>query len=322
MNNITLGQFIPGNSWIYKIDPRMKIILTFLLMTIVFMIPNVKLMIIGFILFILMFISTRISIIKLIKGLKPVVILMLFTFALQIIYNKEGNLLKTFNFEVSLYHIFILLGLSVFYIYTKKYVPIKMIYFITFLFAFFFIQYYFSFSKYNFFDYSFDIYTSGLEKGFFVFFRVILMIGLTSLLTFSTMNMDINNGLSSVLKPLKIIKFPVDTISMMLSLVLRFIPTLLDETNKIMRAQASRGVDFNEGRLKDKINQIISLLVPMFVISFKKADDLSNAMTTRGYVIDAPRTKLDEMKLRLSDYIYLIIAICILCFIIWSKYGV
>ena len=85
-----------------------------------------------------------------------------------------------------------------------------------------------------------------------------------------------------------------------------------------MNAQASRGVDFNEGSIKDKVNQIISLLIPMFVISFKRAEDLSNAMEARGYIIGAKRTKLDELKLRWRDYLSLIIVIALFGLVIWS----
>ena len=145
------------------------------------------------------------------------------------------------------------------------------------------------------------------------------MIGLTSLLTLSTMTTDINNGLEAVLSPLKLIKIPVGIFAMMISLTLRFIPTLMIESKKIMNAQASRGVDFNEGNLKQKVNQIISLLIPMFVISFNRADELSNAMEARGYVIGKKRTKLDLLKLRWRDYIAIIISITLLVLIILSR---
>ena len=109
---------------------------------------------------------------------------------------------------------------------------------------------------------------------------------------------------------------------MLVSLTLRFIPTLLMESKKIMNAQASRGVDFQEGKLKDKVVQIISLLIPMFVISFKRAEDLSNAMETRGYIIGAKRTKLDELKLRWRDYVAIFISLALLALVIWSRFYV
>ena len=145
------------------------------------------------------------------------------------------------------------------------------------------------------------------------------MIGITSLLTVSTMSTDINNGLEWVLSPLRIIKVPVSVLSMTISLTLRFIPTLYEETRKIMNAQASRGVDFQEGKLKDKVTQIISLLVPMFVISYKKAEDLAYAMEARGYIPGKERTKLEVLKYKASDYITYAFLILFIAFIISGK---
>ena len=97
---------------------------------------------------------------------------------------------------------------------------------------------------------------------------------------------------------------------MMISIALRFIPTLINETTKILRAQASRGVDFNEGKIKDKIFQIVSLLVPMFAISYNKAEDLANAMEVRGYIPGEVRTRINVLKYRLADvltFVFMII---------------
>lgn len=319
MNNITIGQYIPGNSWIYKMDPRIKIILTIVLMVAIFLLPSLISMLIAVGVFFLMLLTTRIPILKMIKGLKPVLVLLLFTFILQVIYNTEGRLLVSIDFQIGMYQCFMIVGVLIIYFLTKKYLPIRFLYFCLMLIAVFAIQHFIKFDSFVWSNYKLDIYESGLEKGGFVMLRVVLMICITSLLTFSTMSTEINNGLSAVLSPLKLIKVPVGVISMMLSLTLRFIPTLLEETNKIMKAQASRGVDFSEGRLKDKIMQIISLLIPMFVISFKRAEDLANAMEARGYVIDGKRTKLDLLKLRAGDYIALVITLAILGLSIYLK---
>ena len=109
---------------------------------------------------------------------------------------------------------------------------------------------------------------------------------------------------------------------MLISLTLRFIPTLLSESKKIMAAQASRGVDFNEGSLKDKVNQIISLLIPMFVISFKRADELSNAMEARGYVIGAKRTKIDLLKFRFIDFFSIFVVASLFVIVILHMVGI
>lgn len=324
MNNITFGQYIPGNSWIYKLDPRMKIILTIALIVLVFIIPTLTGMLIALGLFILLFISTRISLIRVIKGLKPVLFLLLFTVVLQLIYTKgtAKTLLHIFDMQIGLYQLLIMIGLLLIYFFTKKYLPFKFIYLLIILGLIFTTMWKLRFDDFIWNDFKFYVYEEGINKSAFIFIRIVMMIGITSLLTLSTMSMDINNGLEAVLSPLKLIKIPVGVFSMLISLTLRFIPTLLEESKKIMNAQASRGVDFNEGKLSDKVKQIISLLIPMFVISFKRAEDLSNAMEARGYVIGAKRTKLDELRLRFLDYFSLILVIGLYTLVIWSRFYV
>jgi energy-coupling factor transport system permease protein len=134
------------------------------------------------------------------------------------------------------------------------------------------------------------------------------------------MTTDINDGLEGILFPLKWIKLPVDVLAMMVSLTLRYIPTLLIETDKIMKAQASRGVDFKEASLKEKVTQVISLLIPVFVISFKRAEDLANAMEVRGYVIGQKRTKIDVLKVKYSDLVSLLIVVIIMLLTIYQVF--
>ena len=313
MNNITFGQYIPGDSWIYKLDPRLKIILTILYIVLIFLLPNLISMAIGLGLFALIFISTRISIFKWLKSMKPVMFLLLFTIILQLVYSSSDNsrLLYSFDMQIGLYSFLIMLAIVIVYFCTKKFVSFKFLYLLLCLGGIFSILWLVKFDNFIWSDFTFNLYQKGLENALFIFIRIILMIGVTALLTFSTMSTDINNGLEAVLSPLKLIKIPVGIFSMLISLTLRFIPTLLDESKKIMNAQASRGVDFNEGSLKAKVNQIISLLIPMFVISFKRADDLANAMEARGYIVGGKRTKLDELKLRWRDYTVMVITILI-----------
>ena len=208
--------------------------------------------------------------------------------------------------QFGLYNMLISVGLLLLFFLTVRFIPFKFIYFLIFVLLSFVSQYYLK-EQYLFGAYNIEIFQDGLERAGFVFLRVVIIVLISSLLTFSTSSTDLNNGLESVMKPLKVIKFPVSEMAMMLSITLRFIPTLLDETNKIMKSQASRGVDFKESKLKDKVTQIVSLLVPMFVISFQRAEDLANAMESRGYVIGAKRTKLDEMKIRFLDCMALFI---------------
>ena len=325
-NNITFGQYVPGNSWIYKLDPRVKILLTIVMIVLIFLIPNLYGMFVALGVFVLLFISTRISIFKVLKSIKGVLFILLFTVVLQLIYTKgtTETLYYAFDMSIGLYQILIMVGLFVVYYVTKKYIPFKFTYLLLILFLCFMVLWN---SPFHLFDWNFDVkitdftfnvYKEGVEKSGFIFIRIVVMIGITSLLTLSTMSIDINNGVEALLSPLKLFKVPVGVFAMLISLTLRFIPTLLIETKKIMNAQASRGADFSEGHLHEKVRQIIALLIPMFVVSFKRADDLSNAMEARGYIIGEPRTKLDELKFRWRDYVAIVVVLGFLGLVIWS----
>lgn len=321
MNNITIGQYISGNSWIYKMDPRIKIILTFIFMAVIFILPSILSVSIALLIFFVIIITARIPLLKMISGLKGVVYLMLFTFVLQICYTKGSSdtLIKTLEFHFSFITMSLCIILILIYMFTKKYIPFKMIYFLAVVALLFVIQYVIDYNTLFNLTYKLKVYEEGLVKGGFISIRVILMVSLTSLLTFTTSTMEIQNGITSVLSPLKLLHIPVEIFSMMLSLTLRFIPTLLEETKKIMDAQSSRGVDFSEGGLKSKITQIISLLVPMFVISFRRAEELSNAMISRGYDLSAKRTRYDKLKLHFIDYFSLILSLFVLAFTIYLR---
>lgn len=311
LDNIVIGQYIPGTSWIYKLDPRIKIVGSILLIVALFLVPNLYVLL-GFLaVFLIGFITTGISLIKLIKGLSGLLFLLVFTFLLQLFYSTDGPLLTTWHFQISWYHILMFVGLFLLFLLTRKYILHKVLYFFFLVVIAFVLQAVVHFDT-SLMHYNALIYQQGLEKASFVFIRIVIMIGITTLLTFSTMSTELNTGLYCLLKPLKYIKVPVGVISMMFSLTLRFIPTLLEETKKIIKAQASRGIDFANGKLKDRVVQIISLLIPMFVVSFKRAEELADAMEARGYVIDAPRTELNVLKLRYYDYIGLVVLFGIL----------
>lgn len=330
MDNITFGQYIPGKSWIYKLDPRTKILLTIALIVLIFLIPNLEIMLIALGVFFVLFLTTRVPFLKVLKGLRGVLFLLLFTVVLQLVYTKstDNPPLYVFDMEFGLYQLIIISVLLILYFTTKKFIKFKFIYLLLILFLSFMVlwtnpfeKWYWAFNH-NFTSFEFEVYKEGLEKSGFIFIRIVLMIGITSLLTLTTMSTDINNGIEWVLAPLKLIKVPVGVFSMLISLTLRFIPTLFEESKKIMKAQASRGVDFQEGKLVEKINQIIALLIPMFVLSFKRADDLSNAMEARGYVIGGKRTKLDVLKFRFLDYFSFIVMIGLFVVVIWSRFYV
>lgn len=326
MNNITFGQYYPGNSWIYKIDPRTKILLTIAYVILIFLIPNLEIMVLAFLILLLIFLTTRIPVLKVLKGLKGVLFLLLFTIILQLIYIKDDTAMPMYSFQMSIgwIQIGILVGLVLLYLLTSRFIKFKFLYLLVIVFLGFvllwnnpFEQFYWDFKK-PLLDWTFDVYEKGAKTAGFIFLRITMMIVITSLLTLSTMTTDINSGLEWILAPLKIIKIPVGVFAMLISLTLRFIPTLLEETKKIMNAQSSRGADFNEGKLTEKVRQVISLLIPMFVLSFKRAEDLSNAMEARGYIIGAPRTKIDKLTFNWRDYICYFITLVFLGLVIWS----
>lgn len=324
MNNITIGQFIPGDSWLHKLDPRIKLFSLVLMLVATFLIPvsSNRIPLISMIailgIIIALTISTRIPMRKVLNGLKPIVFLLTFTFVIQLFYVKSGNLVfDPIEMHISLSSVAGIILFILFYNVTKKYIKFRILYFFFAVFMIFFIQAVLPYIALT--SYTFEVYDQGLLRAGFIFLRITNVIILTSLLTFTTMTTDLNYGIESLLKPLKIIKVPVDMIAMMLSLTLRYIPTLLIETEKIMKAQASRGVDFKESTFKEKISQIISLLIPVFVISFKRSEDLGNAMEVRGYVIGQKRTRVDEYIISFKDISTLVVTVLILAVIIYTR---
>ena len=329
MDNIIIGQYIPGKSLIHRLDPRMKISILIIMIVALFVAHTIfeEAILLVFILFLI--ITSRIPILKVLKGLKAILFLVCFTAILQLGNVRTGEfIVKDIFMYMSLYNLLIAIALIFIYFFTRKFIPFRFIYLLLLCALSFVLQYYFTTGPLLF-KYEISFTNDGLIRVGFIVLRLLNLVLLSSLLTFTTSPMDLKNGLESLMKPLKIIKVPVGEIAMMISLVLRFIPTLLEETSKIIKAQASRGADFNEATFRQKMKQIISLLVPMFVVSFKRADDLANAMESRGYVIGEKRTSIDVMKLTFKDYYALFLILILLTFIImgavchvdiWSVY--
>ncbi|GGF34999.1 energy-coupling factor transporter transmembrane protein EcfT [Halobacillus andaensis] len=158
-----------------------------------------------------------------------------------------------------------------------------------------------------------DLYREAVIQGATISLRFFLLIMVTSLLTLTTTPIEITDAIEHLLGPLKKVRFPVHELALMMSISLRFIPTLMQETEKISKAQASRGVDFRTGSFKDRIKAIIPLLVPLFVSAFKRAEELAMAMEARGYKGGEGRTKLRELQVGRMDYmisgLFLLLAI-------------
>ena len=158
-----------------------------------------------------------------------------------------------------------------------------------------------------------NIYTEGIARAIMMALRVmILIVGSSILLTYTTSPISLTDGLESLLSPLKRIKVPVHTFAMMMSIALRFIPTLVEETEKIMNAQKSRGADFTSGSLAQRAKALIPLLVPLFVSSFKRAEELATAMECRCYRGDKNRTKLVKLEYKGLDFAFIGIFLALL----------
>ena len=165
----------------------------------------------------------------------------------------------------------------------------------------------------------FSIYSDAVFQTLYIVVRLTLMIVITTILTATTKPLDLTLGIEKLLKPFERIGLPAHIIAMMISIALRFIPTLIEETQRIMNAQASRGVDMENGSLKEKVMAILSLIVPLFVSSFDRADQLANAMEARGYDPSKERTRYKVLSMTMIDYIGMALSMALVlgCVAMW-----
>ena len=159
--------------------------------------------------------------------------------------------------------------------------------------------------------FGFTIYTNAIMQTLYIAIRLIYMILITTLLTATTKPMDMTTGLEDLMVPLKKLHVPAHEIAMIISIALRFIPTLIEETQRIIKAQSSRGVDLQEGKLMEKIMAVLSLIVPLFVSAYQRAEDLANAMEARGYIPDRKRTRYKQLHIHFRD-----VCVLLLCAIV------
>ncbi|NAO99857.1 energy-coupling factor transporter transmembrane protein EcfT [Halomonas sp. MG34] len=262
-NTLIIGQYVPGNSLVHKLDPRTKITLIFFFVFIVFLANNVVSYSILALFALASMLTSRVPIRFIMKGLTPVWFLIVFTFILHIIVTKEG----TVWLEI----------------------------------------------------YSFQIYSGGVFQGIAISLRFFLLILITSLLTLTTTPIEITDAIEDMLHPLKKVKFPVHELALMMSISLRFIPTLMQETEKISKAQASRGVDFRTGSIKDRAKAVVPLLIPLFVSAFKRAEELAMAMEARGYKGGEGRTKLRELKINARDIAVYLLFIAVIAGLLLTR---
>ncbi len=267
LKDITIGQFFPGNSFIHKMDPKAKIILTVLYMVILFTAKNILTFAAVIIFSGILVAISKISPKLILKGLKPIIFIIVFTTVLNIFYVKGTPIFP--NAEI--------FGLKI------------------------------------------TISWEGVITAVLMALRIVILIVTTSLLTYTTSPIALTDGIERLLNPLKAIKVPVHEFSMMMTISLRFIPTLIDETSKIIAAQKSRGSSLEDGGIIKRAKAMIPILVPLFVSAFRRAEELATAMECRCYAGGEGRTRLKQYKMHKRDYISLIILTLLFAAVITSN---
>ncbi len=247
IKNITLGQFFPGNSIIHRLDARIKLVLTVAVIVLVFLVHTVIGYAVVFGFFTLTVLLSSLSIKYVLRGLKPLWFILVFTFVLNTFFYSGG----------------------------------------TELFSWWILR----------------VTQEGLTSAVRLAVRLIYLITATTLLTLTTSPIALTDGLESLLKPLKAIRFPVHELAMMMTIAMRFIPTLIEETDKIMKAQTARGAEFDSGNVLKRAAGMVPLLVPLFVSAFRRADELAFAMESRCYNGGKGRTRMKIMRLHYRDFV-------------------
>ncbi len=325
MNKIVFGQYYNVDSWIHRLDPRTKLIVLFAMMIGIFLIKNVYVLL-GCILFIFIIVlSSRIPIKKFLNSFKMIAMLLVFSMFFQVAFNNQGNIVTIGNitldqqFDFTILSLILIIAILFLYFFSGRYIKkYRVISFIICLILIFYIQTIIhitpSIAKYN-----IALHEEAVISSARILLRMMNLLSLSALLTLTTKPTDLNNGIEGLFAPFKFMRKSISIMATMISIALRSIPTLLLESQKILKAQASRGVDFNEGKLKNKIVQIISLLVPMFVIAYNRSMELAFAMEARGYIPGAPRTTIHILKYRWVDYVSYIFVLTFIGAIITAK---
>ena len=260
LKDITLGQYFPGNTFVHRLDPRVKLLFAVFYIIALFLAKRLLSYAVLIAILVLCVAVSRIKPKALFKGMKPVIFLVVITGLLNLFYTS-GEPIWQWGFL--------------------------------------------------------KITVEGIWAAIFMILRIVMLICCTFLLTYTTSPIMLTDGLENLLSPLKKIKVPVHELSMMMSIALRFIPTLIEETDKIMSAQRARGADFDTGNLFQKAKALVPLLVPLFVSSFRRADELAVAMECRCYHGGSGRTRLKELHYTGQDICVLVCSV-LMCAGIWA----
>ena len=260
LRDVTLGQFFPGNTIVHRLDPRVKLLLTIVYITALFMAKGVFTYGLMLIVLLTCMALSKIKPKTAISGLRAIMIIMLFTMVLNVFFVRGDTVLFEYRRIV--------------------------------------------------------ITLEGIFAAVFMVARIMMLIVGAFLLTYTTSPIALTDGVERMLNPLKKIKLPVHELAMMMSIALRMIPALIEETDKIMSAQKARGADFETGGLIKRAKAILPLVIPMFVSAFRRADELAIAMESRCYHGGEGRTRMKVLKTAGRDYVALLCGAIILTAVI------
>lgn len=252
IRDITLGQFFPGNTPIHKLDPRVKIVLSVVYIVGVFLAKNLWAFAAVALTSVLLVAFSGISPRTILKSMKPILFVLIFTTFFNIFFTSGDVLLISF--------------------------------------------------------WKINIYLEGVVFALMMVLRISAMLtGTSVLLTYTTSPIMLTDALERLLSPLRVLKLPVHEFSMMMTIALRFIPTLIEETDKIMSAQKARGADFETGSLVRRAKALVPILIPLFISAFRRADELATAMECRCYRGGEGRTRMTKLKLTAGDFVAVIL---------------
>ena len=257
--DVSLGQYYESNSFVHKLDPRTKLLFVIMFLVSTFVAKNIFSFVLLVSLIIFFVILSKVPFRVIFKGLKPLVVIIVFTAILNIFFTKGEN-----------------------YLWGTVIIPNV---------------------------WQVDIYLEGLiNAGILVVRIVTLLIGTSLFFSYTTTPIELTDGIETGLAPLKKIKIPIHEFAMMMTIALRFIPTLIDETSKIMNAQKSRGADFSSGGLIKRAKALVPIIIPLFVSAFRRADELATAMECRCYHGGSGRTRMKILKMKFRDYLMIFIS--------------
>ena len=263
--DITLGQYVPGDSVLHRLDPRTKIVLMIAYVVAVFLVTRIEVFTLVILFTVAVTLLAKLNLSYLLKALKPMRFLLPIMFLMNLFLIKTGDLIVEW--------------------------------------------------------WIFSIYTDGLKNAVFIVLRLAALVAGTSLLTLTTTPIALTDGLEKLLSPLKIIKFPAHELAMMMTIALRFIPTLVEEADKITKAQLARGADFESGNIFKRAKAMLPILIPLFVNSFRRADELATAMESRCYHGGEGRTRMRVLRFALRDLIaVIVVALLIAAIVLIQKF--